>query len=107
MLTFTEKLTGRPASEFGTKLAEKFSLFLPQKTVQDGNISRKQLDNVLAHILGEAREYSFSNELGLVNRSRLTNAFRWKLKEYGYKKELIEAAVYDVIIATQKTKEKN
>jgi len=89
-----------PIDEFGRALARELSARYTLEMDQSGRDkkSEKKLGRALNLVYGRAREFKRENRLGVYRKARLGNAFRWELKEMGYREAFIEQATKGLVL---------
>lgn len=87
-------LFGKTHSLKGEQLAEELSSKYSPEFDSDTQkkISEKRLTKILEGTYSKALDYKKESKLGFFGVARLTNAFRWKLEEMGYRPEFIKVA---------------
>lgn len=93
-------LFGKAHSLKGEQLAEELSAKYSPDFDTDGQkkISEKRLTRILEGIYNKALDYKKDTKLGFFGVARLTNAFRWKLEELGYRPEFVKVATEGLTI---------
>ncbi|MCH9670027.1 MAG: hypothetical protein K0U93_01135 [Gammaproteobacteria bacterium] len=71
------------ARSLASVIAERYSV---ASEVQGGRNKRdeKRLGRALSIIQNEVRDYKSSHRLGVYRKARISNTFKWELKEMGY-----------------------
>jgi hypothetical protein len=99
-------LFSKSVNSFAKLLAEELAKRYPP-TMEGNNerkISPKGLSNILEAIYQKAVDFKKSKKLGLYSTARLSNTFRWELKELGYSDKFIEVATEGLVVyLTRKT----
>lgn len=86
------------AIEFGTKLAEYYD---QEWRALESKAAHKQEDKrnkLVAQVLQQAQQFGRTQKLNAYKMAKLGNAFKWKLIDLGYEKELIDLLTKDVLI---------
>jgi hypothetical protein len=61
-------------------------------------ISQKRLTAILEETFGKATAYKTQHKLGVYKKARLSNTFRWELKELGYSSNFIDVATEGLVV---------
>lgn len=88
------------AEAFAKTLAAEFMREYPVHLVQGGGKGgNKKLIGAIQHLNGKARQFNRQNRLGLYKKAKLSNTFKWALKEHGYDDDLIDELIKGMLIA--------
>ena len=103
------RLTARPAIDFGDALARRFAeLYPPALDKPDApGISANRLARIMEGLCLQAQAFRLEHGLGFYRRARLAHAFKWRLIEFGYSKPLIEAATEALVVYLNRPPEPN
>ena len=103
------RLTARPAIDFGDALARRFAeLYPPALDKPDApGISANRLARIMEGLCLQAQAFRLEHGLGYYRRARLAHAFKWRLIEFGYSKPLIEAATEALVVYLNRPPEPN
>ncbi len=85
-------------TKFATSLAEDLSRRFPpasERRTDAGAVN--QLKVVLTGLGARAATFKQEKGLGLYQKAKLGNVFRWKLEEFGYSKEFIDRVTKDLV----------
>ncbi|MCP5278848.1 MAG: hypothetical protein H6935_10880 [Thiobacillus sp.] len=104
VLRLLNNLLGKASAEFGSNLANRLSLLYPPSLDKPGDhkISANRIANILEGLYGEAQSFRYNNKLGLIGRTRLSHAFKWRLIEHNYSKEFIDMATEGLVVYLHK-----
>lgn len=93
-------LFGQRAAVFGDELALKLTERFPLNLDAPGKakISANRIANILESVYNEAQFFRNDQKLGLIGRTRLSHAFKWRLIELGYSKAFIDMATEGLVI---------
>lgn len=69
------------------------------RTVQ---MSVERLTRILENTFEKAREFQALNKLGIYRKARLSNTFKWELKENGYSDDFIDVATEGLVVYLSK-----
>ncbi len=92
--------------QFAKALAQDLAKRYPPAldATPEKKISGNRITKILEDALSKAVEFKEQNNLGLVKKARLGNAFKWELKELGYSEKFIDVATEGLIVyITRKT----
>ncbi|MEM7250536.1 MAG: hypothetical protein AAF493_03885 [Pseudomonadota bacterium] len=100
MLNAVSKLLGSSeADEFARELVvtltERYSAEAEQASTRRDD---KKLNRALSIIQNQVRDYKKSHRLGVYQKARIGNTFKWELKERGYSEQFVELATKDLIV---------
>jgi hypothetical protein len=97
---FLPTLFGQPAAAFGDQLAVRLAERFPRNLDMAGKarISANRIANILESLYNEAQFFRKDQKLGLIGRTRLTHAFKWRLIELGYSKAFIDMATEGLVV---------
>jgi hypothetical protein len=95
-----DRLTGRDVAEYGKTLARDLAKrYPPQLDNQpEKRVSANRITKVLEDAIGRAVDYSRTEKLGFIRKARLSNAFRWEMKDLGYSEGFIETATEALVV---------
>jgi len=83
-------LDGRPAKEFGLRIAKEIQQALPvqsgAKTKKDAGKRVQKLARIVEKTSRESKEHRFN----FYQKAKFANALRWSLKDSGYAPDFIE-----------------
>ncbi|MDD5249702.1 MAG: hypothetical protein PHY45_11985 [Rhodocyclaceae bacterium] len=81
----------REASRFGTSLADFVVERIPSK-------SPKKAPEALAKLFAQIERFKQTNRLNMYKKAKLGNAFKWKLRDYGYTDEFVDEITKEVLL---------
>jgi len=92
--------SSKEVDQFAKSLTEELLRRYPpsMESGQERRISPKGLSNILESIYQKAIEFKSGNKLGLMKTAKLSNTFRWELKELGYSENFIEVATEGLVV---------
>jgi hypothetical protein len=93
--------SGKAVDEFAKELAQDISKRYPpamDKGSSERKISQKRLSTILEESFARAVEFRKQHRLGVYKKARLSNTFRWELKELGYTAEFVEVATEGLVV---------
>ena len=93
-----------PITQFAAQLAEEITKRYPQHVDADPakRPSVNRLTRIVEDACKKARAFQDEHKLGWVGKARLGNAFRWALKERGYRQDFIDLATEALIVYISK-----
>lgn len=84
------------AKQIASDLAKRFP---PASEEGEGRkISPKGLSNILESMYVKARTFKEEQKLGVYKVARLSNTFKWELKELGYSEQFIDVVTEGLIV---------
>ena len=91
---------GKKVKEFANSLAAYLAKRYPpsMENGSDRKISPKGLSNILEGVYEKATEFKRENKIGIYKTAKLSNIFRWELKELGYSDKFIEVATEGLVV---------
>ena len=97
-----DKITGRDMDDFAKELAAMVAKRYPPvlDTSKERRVSPNRITKVLEETLDKAAEFAQSRRLGVYNRAKLANSFKWELKDLGYSDKFIEVATEGLVVYT-------
>lgn len=100
MLKALRWLPGKDIDDFSRALARDLAArySLEMANGPQGKKSEKKLGRALSHVYARAREFRAARRLGVYGTARLGNAFKWELKEIGYRSAFIEEVTKGLIL---------
>jgi hypothetical protein len=99
-----KRLFAQAAADFGDSLAQELAKRYPVELDKSpGRISADRMSRILEGLYSRARQFHAENRLGLLGRTRLAHAFKWRLLELGYGKDFISLATEGLIVYFNKT----
>jgi hypothetical protein len=92
--------SGKVVNDFANSLALELAKRYPPSMEQgsERKMSPKGLSNILEGLYQKATEFKQANKLGIYTTAKLSNTFRWELKELGYSEKFIEVATEGLIV---------
>lgn len=104
-MSFLSKIFRKaPISQFAKQLANEVSKRYPQHV--DADSSKRPSVNRLTRIVEDVSEkalaFQAEHRLGWLGKAQLGNAFRWELKERGYRQDFIDLATEALIVYISK-----
>lgn len=91
----------KEAEEFGNSIAEFYDKRFREieKTSDNKRLDKQQ--KLVAQVILKAREFKAAHQLNAYKKAQLGNAFKWKLRDLGHDKELIDLMTKDLMFALQ------
>ncbi|MDP1682154.1 MAG: hypothetical protein Q8L39_10335 [Burkholderiales bacterium] len=92
--------SGKAVDDFAKLLVQDLAKRYPS-SMESGNerkISPKGISNILEAIYQKAIEFKIEKKLGVYRTAKLSNTFRWELKELGYSENFIEVATEGLVV---------
>jgi len=88
-------------------LADRFAKQYPPALQDDARESAaKKRDNAMSAVFSQLAPVRRTTKLGVIRKAVLANTLKWELKERGYRKDVVNAVVYDILFwLVQKGKE--
>jgi hypothetical protein len=93
--------SSKDVDNFAKGLAQDIAKRYPPTMDQGGperKISQKRLTAILEDTFGKATAYKDQHKLGVYKKARLSNTFRWELKELGFSDKFIELATEGLVV---------
>ena len=91
-------LDTRELEEFAVVLATDLARrFPPASESRTDAGAAHQINVILEGLAARAVRYHDRHKLGVYRKAKLGNAFRWKLKEFGYSPKFIERATKEIV----------
>ena len=96
----------REVKAFADELADSLVRDLPPKLMlnSSGVISANRVTTILERCYKKAASFQSSHDIGFVQRAAFANAFRWRMNDLGYPKELVSVATEGLLVHLQKSK---
>lgn len=93
-----------PINQFAEQLAGEIAKRYPQHVDADPakRPSVNRLTRIVEDACKKARTFQDEHKLGWMGKARLGNAFRWALKERGYRQDFIDLATEALIVYISK-----
>ena len=93
-------LLGGEVNEFAKSLAQELGKRYPSsmESGSERKISPKGISNILESIYQKAIDFKKEKKLGIYRTAKLSNTFRWELKELGYSDKFIEVATEGLVV---------
>lgn len=98
--------TGKKIDVFAKQIASDLAKRFPPSSEEGESrkISPKGLSNILESMYVKACTFKEEHKLGVYKVARLSNTFKWELKELGYSAQFIDVATEGLIVyLTRKT----
>lgn len=67
-------------------------------SAQEKKISANRLTKILEDVYAKAKQFNREKGLGMYQKAKFGNTFRWELKELGYGKDFVEVATEGLIV---------
>lgn len=98
--------SGKAVDEFAKSLAQDLAKRFPPSMESGGErkISPKGISNILETLYEKAVAFKTEKKLGMFRTAKLSNIFRWELKELGYSSEFIEVATEGLVVYMTRNK---
>lgn len=95
-----EKWFGKGSTTFAKELAQELQRRYPPESErgEGKKISGKGLSNILENVFEKATDFKQKHKVGYIGTARMSNTFRWELKEMGYSKAFIEIATEGLVV---------
>lgn len=91
-------LKSREMEEEGRAMAERFAKRYPPALQDDSRPAAAQKrDAAMSAIYSELTQLRKRTKLGVVKKATLANTIKWELKERGYRPEVANQVVYDML----------
>lgn len=85
--------------EFGRSLAQELARhYPPPNEGHTKSASPKRLAVTIEDVYARALKFKREKRLGVYQKAKLGNAFRWKLKELGYNEDFVEQVTKALVI---------
>jgi hypothetical protein len=78
------------AKEFGTGLARFYIERVPLEVQLNDKNFAKKTQEVLEKMARQVAEFKAKNKVGIYKKAQIGNAFKWTLRDSGYKEEYVE-----------------
>ena|SRR5437879_6547759 len=89
----------RELEEFAIGLATDLGRrFPPASEARTDPGAQHQIKVILEGLAARAVRYHEQNKLGVYRKAKLSNVFKWKLKELGYSAEFAERATKEIVM---------
>ncbi len=98
-------VSGKQVDEFAHKLVEEVCRLRPPKSragLGNPGASLKNLEKKVDALFATAASFRAEHKLGIYKKARLTNTFRWEMKERGYDEGFIEMITEKLVIAVSR-----
>jgi hypothetical protein len=93
---FSNKHISAFAQDLAGRLAKRYP---PAIDVDPGKkVSENRLTRVLEETLAHAADFQKEHKLGVFGKAKLTNEFKWQLKELGYSDRFIDVATEGLMV---------
>jgi acyl-coenzyme A synthetase/AMP-(fatty) acid ligase len=77
----------------------------PKLMLKSSNVvSANRVTTILERCYKKAAAFEATHSIGFVQRAAFANAFRWRMDDLGYPKELITVATEGLLVHLQKSK---
>lgn len=92
--------SGKKIDGFAKQIASDLAKRFPPSSEEGESrkISPKGLSNILESMYVKARAFKEEQKLGVYKVARLSNTFKWELKELGYSAQFIDVATEGLIV---------
>lgn len=92
--------SGKQIDEFAKSLVQDLAKRYPPALDREGQrrLSQKRLTSILEETFNKATAFKTEHKLGVYKRARLSNTFRWELKELGYSDKFVEIATEGLVV---------
>ncbi len=93
--------SSKEVDEFAKNLAQDIAKRYPPGMDAGGaerKISQKRLTSILEDAFTKAVEYRNQHRLGVYKKARLSNTFRWELKDLGYSDKFVDVAAEGLVV---------
>lgn len=88
------------ANTLATDIEKRYPPSLDNTPSKHPSVNR--LTRIMEDICQKASIFQSTHRLGWINKARLANKFRWKLKDMGYSEKFIEFATEAIIVHMNK-----
>ena len=97
---FFSGVSSKKVDAFASQLARQIAAkYPPEFDVDSRNaIPEKRLARILEEVFAAAQAFKNENKLGVYKKARLSNSFRWELKQLGYTNEFVELATEGMVV---------
>jgi len=103
MVFFTKSKVAQFSVDLARELARRYSPAMEKG--EDRKISAKGISNILEEIYEKAVDFKKKEKLWFMQTAKLSNCFRWELKELGYSDAFIDVATEGLVVyLTRKSK---
>lgn len=92
------------AKSLAQDIAKRYPPALDQQPGKRPSVNR--LTRIMEDACSKAVAFQETNQLGWLGKARLTNGFRWELKEMGYQKDFVDFATEAVVVHLSRPKRK-
>lgn len=91
---------------FADELADSLVRDLPPKLMlKSSNVmSANRVTTILERSYSKAAAFQAKQSIGFIQRAAFANAFRWRMNDLGYPKELISVATEGLLVHLSKSK---
>ncbi len=83
-------LDARDAQEFGISLAEFYIERIPLETPNKKGKSIEKKQEVINKMVSQIKQFKVKHKLNIYKKSKLGNAFKWKLLDANYDPEFVD-----------------
>lgn len=83
------------AQEISNKIATHYPAKIEAKLKLEGG--KKRLGGVLEAVFNDVEEYQSKARMGLIRKARFGNELKWRLKEFGYSDEFVDAITEGIV----------
>ena len=93
-------MVGKQTDEMARNLAGELAKKFPP-SVESGKqkkISEKRVTRILEGIYAKAVNFRDERSLGVYNKARMGNTFRWELESLGYSKDFVKMATEGMVV---------
>jgi hypothetical protein len=92
--------SNRDVDEFAKSLAEDIAKRLPpaMENKPEKKLSANRITKILEDAFVKAQKFRGERRLGVYRKARLSNTFRWQLKDLGYSDQFIDLATEGLIV---------
>lgn len=106
---FFSGASSKKVDEFAGQLARQIAAKFPPEFDVDSRkaIPEKRLTRILEEAFAAAQTFKNENKLGMYKKARLSNSFRWELKQLGYTNEFVELATEGMVVYLTRKIEKS
>lgn len=106
---FFSRTSSKKVDEFAGQLARQIAAKFPPEFDIDSRkaIPEKRLARILEDAFSAAQTFKNENKLGVYKKARLSNSFRWELKQLGYTNDFVELATEAMVVYLTRKDEKS
>jgi hypothetical protein len=100
-------VSSKEVDEFAKSLVQDIAKRYPPGMDAGGaerKISQKRLTSILEDAFAKALDYRHQNKLGVYKKARLSNTFRWGLKDLGYGDKFVDVATEGLVVYISRKK---